>query len=218
MINCETLTQVSVMNKPATMDEIMQAQYECGVLFSKDFVDLLRCSNGLQVEDLLSLTLYATNEIEERNTTYEVAIYASTMLCIGDDGGGRCVLLEKEKGAVYLVDMGSMMKKDATFLASSLAEWIESGFSLKDPQEEKTKYVDIYLMRPPTGGSKGLLRLKKALNLRLSPLKLRQALQKTPSRLLRSVNFQKNARLCQKYNKSDPCLGLFEVDQPNCPL
>lgn len=206
------------MNQPASSREIMQAQDECGVLFSKDLIDLLRCSNGLQVEDVLSLILYATDEIYERNTTYEVAIYAPTMLCIGDDGGGRCVLLEKEKGAVYLVDMGSMAPEDATFLASSLAEWIESGFSLKDPPEEKTKYVDVYLIRPPTGGPRGLLRLKKTLNLRLSPLKLRQAVQKTPSRLLRKVDFQKYARLCQKYNKSDPCLGLFEVDQPNCPV
>lgn len=199
MIDRDKINQLAVRNKPATLQDISRAEKEIGYSFPLSLVELLSCSNGLLVEDDLSLRLYSTEEIAERNATYEVATYAPTMLCIGDDGGGRAILLERESGTVYLVDMGSLVKEDVIFLAESITEWSQNGFALKE--EETVLIVDVYLIGVPEGGARELLRLKKELNLPLSAVELHKGLKELPFCLLRSVPYQKYAPLSDRYKK-----------------
>lgn len=74
--------------------------------------DAWRRNDGCLLGDMLML--YATADIEERNSTYEVAQYFPGMLAVGDDSGGRLVLLAKEgSSGLYLIDAGDPFLDDA---------------------------------------------------------------------------------------------------------
>jgi hypothetical protein len=130
MIDCTYLTQIAATQEPATQEAIVLAQDAVRHTFPNEYVQLLRCSNGLSVPNVVSLSLYSTDELSERNETYEVPIYLPDWLVIGDDGGGRGVFLDVASGAVYLVGLGSMLRSDAVLLASSIDDWVKQGFVL----------------------------------------------------------------------------------------
>ena len=74
------------------------------------------------------LLLYGCNDIDERNDTFEVARYLPGYLLIGDDSGGRGVLVScaLPEHPVYQCDLGSLAEEDLIPLAESLALWAES--------------------------------------------------------------------------------------------
>ena len=59
------------------------------------------------------LTIYAPDQIAERNEIYEVAIYLPGHLMIGDDSGGRGVLLDSS-GAVWIAIWAHWMRSAAS--------------------------------------------------------------------------------------------------------
>ena len=75
------------------------------------------------------LVIYAPDQIAERNEIYEVAIYLPGHLMIGDDSGGRGVLLDSS-GAVWICDMGALDEECREPLAAHLAQWVEQGCPL----------------------------------------------------------------------------------------
>ncbi len=70
---------------------------------------------------------YAPAELLERNKTYEVQSYCPGWLTIGDDGGGRAVMVSPglEPATVFLVDHGSMAREEFHAVADELRAWIE---------------------------------------------------------------------------------------------
>ncbi len=92
--------------------------------------ELLEKSNGRFVPP--SLMLYSAAAIAERNGTFEVERYAPGHLTIGDDSGGRAIMLQlaEEPGAVLIVDHGDMTPRGMQRIASSLASWASAGFPL----------------------------------------------------------------------------------------
>ena len=137
MLACEKLAQLATTRAPTTQEEVARAQQALGGGFPRKYVALLHCSNGLMVPEVASLILYSTEEIEERNTTFEVHTYAASWLLIGDDGGGRGIFLDRSDpdGAVYRLGLGVGDPSYAVLLAPTLADWIENGFGLLDPAE-----------------------------------------------------------------------------------
>jgi cell wall assembly regulator SMI1 len=217
MIDCYHLREVVQANEPAIGEQIIQVEGALGCAFPRDYFDLLACSNGFNVPDVLSLSLYSTEELVERNTTYEVALYMPGWVMIGDDGGGRGIVIDctQPQSAIYRVGMGVMQAEEAVYLAASLAEWIKSGFDLKDdPPSDKPAFVDVWLVRMPAKGPKALLDLKKQLAIETSMGELHRGLMHLPVRLLRSVPYGRYSTQCSSYNSTDDCLRLFEVDNP----
>jgi hypothetical protein len=90
--------------------------------------DLLKIANGFTFEN--GLRIYSSVEVIERNATLETEIYAPGYLAIGDDSGGRCILIALHDEGVFLVDMGSMDPDDMRRIGASLGDWIESGAPL----------------------------------------------------------------------------------------
>ncbi|MBD8576577.1 SMI1/KNR4 family protein [Pseudomonas syringae] len=70
---------------------------------------------------------YAPAELLERNKTYEVQSYCPGWLTIGDDGGGRAVMVSPglEPATVFLVDHGSMAREEFHAVADELRVWID---------------------------------------------------------------------------------------------
>jgi hypothetical protein len=219
MIDRQHLQDLAEFAKPATSEEIYSTQAILEKLFPSEYIQLLECSNGISLK---TGRLYSTDDLVERNSTYEVAIYAPSFVLIGDDGGGYGIYIESsplESSQVYLIYLGSGVIEDAHILANSLNDWLHKGFALKHstPSPYPT-YVDVYLIKPPANGPKDLLLIKGLLNLQTSIGSLYRSLANTPYRLLRSVPFGKYAKICAEYNQKDNCLGLYEVDKTDSPL
>ena len=95
-----------------------------------NYAKLLSLINGFLLEN--GLLIYSTYDAPERNETFEVKKYAPGYFAIGDDSGGRAVVivLNNEECPVYLVDQGSMAPDDMEKLNSSLESWVDAGCPL----------------------------------------------------------------------------------------
>jgi hypothetical protein len=136
MFDCSVIQSIAdTTNNPATEEEIRRAEAALGHTFPEEYRAFLQCSNGITAHGTIySIVLYSTDELQERNETYEVQIYAPTLLMIGDNGGGQGVLIEHGRtgGLVYRIGHGSMVIDDAIILADNLSEWFHKGLPLAD--------------------------------------------------------------------------------------
>ena len=78
---------------------------------------------GMRGEQVL---LYGAESLIERNETYDVPQSCPGYLAIGDDSGGRAVMLALDGAstAVYLVGHGSMQRDDFELAADDFAAWL----------------------------------------------------------------------------------------------
>lgn len=70
--------------------------------------------------------LYGAEDLMERNANYETQQYCPGFITIGDDGGGRAVMLALDglDRAVYLVDHGTMQRDDFELAAEDFHTWL----------------------------------------------------------------------------------------------
>src|SRR5688572_6123841 len=134
MIDCSLVQSVAQTSaEPASDEAIAAAQVALGCNFPSEYIELLRCSNGIAASgDTSSLILYSVDEIQERNETYRVQQQSPALLMIGDDGGGRGILLEHgtSSSPIYLIGMGSLAIEDAKILAANLEDWLRENLPL----------------------------------------------------------------------------------------
>ena len=78
---------------------------------------------GLRGEQVL---LYGAESLVERNETYDTLQSCPGYITIGDDSGGRAVMLALDDGdrAVYLVGHGSMQRDDFEVAANDFTSWL----------------------------------------------------------------------------------------------
>ena len=73
--------------------------------------------DGAMIEDLVKI--YSTDEIAERQQTYEIAEYFPEYLLIGDDSGGRLILVDRSViERFYLLDSGCPSINDGLTFSS----------------------------------------------------------------------------------------------------
>ena len=84
----------------------------------EEYVALLMARGGQFCGELVRL--YDVDEIIERNETYETKTYCPGFLTIGDDRGGRAVVIASRRAPspVYLVDHGYMSPDGFATVAS----------------------------------------------------------------------------------------------------
>ena len=78
---------------------------------------------GMRGEQVL---LYGADSLIERNEIYDTLQSCPACITIGDDSGGRAVMLALDDGdrAVYLVGHGSMQRDDFERLADDFTSWL----------------------------------------------------------------------------------------------
>lgn len=81
---------------------------------------------GREVGDV---RFYSTDEIVERNLTYETREYCPGYLTLGDDGGGRAVVVHGAlvPPTVFVVGHGSMSEADFVAVGAQLGGWLDGG-------------------------------------------------------------------------------------------
>ena len=211
------------LDEPLTAGKIEIAQKRLNYNFIKAYKDLLFISDGLLLQrgDGINLGIYNLNSMLEMNLESEITEWIpATLLIIGDDGSEKFILLDKEspEGAVYILGMGNLVREDAVLLAADFAAWLTSGFELKEYPATSYPFVvydykaDLYLVRPPLSGTKGLLYIKEILKLETPIIELGKGLRALPYRLLHSVLFDAYVKRCAEINKRENCLVFTEVD------
>ncbi|MDR0120407.1 SMI1/KNR4 family protein [Bacillus pumilus] len=116
-----------IINNPETDINIKKAESQLNMVLPDAYKNLLKQTNGCSIGG--DVLLYGTEDITERNATWEVQQYASGYVAIGDDGGGRVFLMRQaeEEKKVWIVDAGVMDPQHAELVTENLLEWVSRG-------------------------------------------------------------------------------------------
>lgn len=113
------------MHSPDRQAQIAEVERWLGTALPIEYVIFLRSHE----EELIGeqVLLYSAELLIERNETYETKIYCPDYLAIGDDSGGRAVVIpiDQSLGEVYLVDHGTMSPSDFELLPMSFSAWVK---------------------------------------------------------------------------------------------
>ncbi|PET60306.1 SMI1 / KNR4 family protein [Bacillus sp. AFS001701] len=121
---------IDIINKGASKKEVYEVEQEMNCALPAVYTNLLQHVNGFLTDE--GVLIYGTQELVERNLTYEVSEYASGYVAIGDDSGGTVFLMLQGKEGIQLitVDVGDMNPTNGIVLSSDLYEWITVGCPL----------------------------------------------------------------------------------------
>ena len=117
---------------------------------------------------------------------------------------------EKETKTVYLVDAGDYDLESPYQIIPDFNKWMEKGFEIEDIDGEDVRgvdYGDLYLIKMPKEGVKGLVTIKRAFNLEMSTGELLQKSKNLPTKLLSNITSSKANIIAEKIGM----LGLFEI-------
>ncbi|WP_133248878.1 SMI1/KNR4 family protein [Pseudomonas sp. CC120222-01a] len=90
----------------ATLEEIKAVCMRLQLDVDSWLVDFWRQRNGALLND--QVLIYSTVDIEERNATFQVDEHFNGMVAVGDDSGGRLILIDRDGASgLVLVDSGS---------------------------------------------------------------------------------------------------------------
>lgn len=100
-----------------------------GASLSECYRTLVARHGGQFVGDLVRF--YSADEVIERNECYETRQYCPGFLAIGDDSGGRAIVIDPQLAlpAVFVVDHGSMSRDEFALVSDDLLAWIDRGCS-----------------------------------------------------------------------------------------
>ena len=124
-MNLSSLKGIVSLNPGVESGQVRDLEEQLNRRIPDQYRNLLEAANGFMLEK--GLFIYSAEEVFERNETFEVSQYAPNYLAIGDDGGGRSVLIPFEGVGVYIVDQGSMEPEDMEKIAESLTDWTSKG-------------------------------------------------------------------------------------------
>jgi hypothetical protein len=117
-------------NPPVSAEAVASASRLLPAPLPEDYAALLAQADGVVADDFI---LYSCEELPERNATFEVGAYAPGFVAVGDDNGGRAIVMRGGGGRspVFLVGQGTMLPTDMIQIAGSLSEWLASGCPLE---------------------------------------------------------------------------------------
>ena len=160
-----------IKNNPANDIEIQEIEDVMKVELPNVHKDLLKYTNGFSIGG--GLIIYGTDDIIERNETWEVTEYANGYVAIGDDGSGNVFLMSQgaDVRAVRAVDSGDMNLNHATVVTLDFIDWVNTGClnqKIQIIKEEIPDTCNIVLIEIPNGGLKDLVKIKSVLALDIS--------------------------------------------------
>lgn len=186
--------------------ELKEEKYKVPAVY-KEFI----CKyDGLSLEN--GCTFYSLEELDAMNKDLQVNIYQPDTVAVGDDGGDLVFLMKQEKEAktVYLVDAGDYDLESPYRIIVDFNKWMEKGFEIEDIDGEDVRgvdYGDLYLIKMPKEGVKGLVTIKRAFNLEMSTGELLQKTKSLPTKLLSNITSSKANIIAEKIGMP----GLFEI-------
>ena len=205
-----------IASTPASNQAIGDAERQLACSIPPALRELYTESDGLASGS--GNLIYSAADLPERNRMFEVATYAPGFVAVGDDRGGR-VLLMSSSGEALWVDAGSMDPAHGDPLEMPWDVWIEAGLPPASEEEDcPPRLIDIYLERAPEGALGSLVLLKRELSLEVSSKQLLALVDQVPVRLQRAVPYGRALTRCRRINAVVDCVGLRHVDDPARPV
>ncbi|MBK7144301.1 MAG: SMI1/KNR4 family protein [Xanthomonadales bacterium] len=109
----------------ASAERIEELETQLGRRLPMEYKRLLSTTDGFSKSD--GVVVYSSEDVSERNQTLEVEAYAPGYLAIGDDSGGRALLIMFQGAGVFSVDQGVMDAEEMQQIAPSLTDWLAAG-------------------------------------------------------------------------------------------
>lgn len=190
-----------IKNNLASDSEIQEIEHTLKVQLPNVYKNLLRYTNGFSIGG--GLVIYGTDDIVERNETWEVDKYASGYISIGDDGGGNVFLMLQETDVkeVLVVGAGDMNPNHATIITSDFSKWINNGCLYEQLQKVTVDLPDtcsIVLIKAPNGGLKELVKIKNIFGIDISTAELLKGSKNPPFVLAKKFPYGKAKKLIAK--------------------
>ncbi|MDP5167545.1 SMI1/KNR4 family protein [Pseudomonas syringae] len=162
-------------NSPANVNEIESICKELGVSEKNWLRKFWPECNGAVLED--QIVIYPTDQIVERNKTYEIDINFPEYILIGDDSGGGLILIPK-KGLekFYFIGSGDPFINDAEVFDSieQLTAYAMADVD-SDSDSDSGNIVSVAEIKPKASD---VLKIKKDFNLDYSIALLTKKLEK----------------------------------------
>ncbi|KFM95588.1 SMI1-KNR4 cell-wall family protein [Bacillus clarus] len=182
------------------------------------YKDLLKYTNGFSIGG--GLTIYGTEDIIERNETWEVTEYANGYVSMGDDGSGNVFLMLQGADAkeVLVVDSGDMDSNHATVITLDFSEWVNTGCLNEKIQKIEVEFPDtcnIVLVETPNGGLKDLVKIKSVLAIDISTGDLLKGSKNLPFTLVKKFPYGKTKKLIEKLGPVGVVLNAVPIDINN---
>lgn len=214
MINLSKVSDL-IKNTAASDIEIQEVENLLNLELPNVYKDLLKYTNGFSIGG--GLVIYGTEDIVERNATWEVDEYASGFVAIGDDGGGNVFLMlqdavEKE---VLVIDSGDMNPSHADLVTSDFTKWVNSGCI--NEIEQKTTSIEfpdtcnILLVKTPNEGLKDLIKIKSVLGVEISTTDLLKGSKNPPYILAERFPYGKAKKLIEKLESAGAVLSIEPI-------
>ena len=114
---------------PASFERIQDLASKLALELPVQYQELLSEADGVNADDV---QIYSCDAVPERNETYEVSIFAPGYILVGSVSGFPVLLRSGAKSPIYQGAWGLMNPSYFVLLATSLAEWIDSGCPDRD--------------------------------------------------------------------------------------
>lgn len=212
MINLSKVSYL-IKNTVASDIEIQEAENLLPKL-PNVYKDLLKYTNGFSLGG--GLVIYGTEDIVERNETWEVDEYARGFIAIGDDGGGNVFLMlqDTDEKKVLVIDSGDMNPSHANLVTSNFTKWVNSGCLNEIDQKTNIEIPDtcnILLVKTPNAGLKDLIKIKNVLGVEISTADLLKASKNPPFILVERFPYGKAKKLIEKLGLTGTVLSIEPI-------
>lgn len=208
------ITHASITNSPAIDKQINDVMISTKIKLPSVYKDLLRITNGLLNKQ--GLVIYGTNDITERNETWEVEQYATGYVAIGDDSGGNVFLMlqREEETRVISVDTGDMNPEHGIEITPNFAYWINNGCVIDEKLNPLSGTLDtcnVILLAVPSEGLKGLIKIKNILGINISTPELLKGSKNLPFILAENFPYSKAKKLIEKLDNHNEIINLSPI-------
>ncbi|MBF7144344.1 MULTISPECIES: SMI1/KNR4 family protein [Pseudomonas] len=181
---------------PAKANAIESALLSLGVGEDSWLAEFWRLHDGAFLNDLV--LIYSTADILEQNENYQIASDFPGYYLMGDDSGGRLLLVKKDcPEKFFIIDAGDpFIDESEGFLSfEALIESLITG------TQDESDLGDIISLGAEHIGNSEVLFLKKNLGVSDSITNLKAKLNKRDEVVCRNVNLTKYRRVLEAYSK-----------------
>ena len=142
------------------------------------------------------IVIYDYDNLEERNTTYEINKYSPGYLLIGDDGGGQGLFLKKhnDKYTLYYLDLGAVGSAEFHNTGLNFFDWLQQELLLDTESvtdDDMVEPVMLLLSKTPDDSLKFIMEFKKTFNIAVAITELKEKLKSPPYTLVNSLYLSK---------------------------
>ncbi|MCM3576052.1 SMI1/KNR4 family protein [Mesobacillus subterraneus] len=189
-----------ILNPSATEIDIEIVEKRLNAILPIPYKELLQASNGLATNE--GIVIYGTDDLIERNETWETLEYTPGFVSIGDDSGGRVFLMSlSDKEEILIVDSGDMTPDHAELISTNLIQWVINGLRIDLKETSNIDWSEnckLVVVNIQDGGLKDLIKIKAILGINISTSELLKMSKSLPFVLTQEIPYGKAKKLIEE--------------------